>query len=813
MAQANQPKPTIAWSLIGGLALGPILLIILRLFPALDLRIQSPAGHFWIVTSALLVGLLMIGLVIRAALVRRDGRALMLGFGFLAMSLMFLIHAIATPGVMFENTSVATQWSTPLALLVAAIIFALSMSQRLAEGLIRWWGRWLALGSGLWLAYAGLMLVYIPNTVMPAIQAPTTQAGQVSQHGYDEYGDAYGYGDEADPTPVATTQPTQSSQATYDEYGDKYDYGYGDDESAAAPLGTPQPTNATSPHSLHTQMRSLAPTIFPFVVWLTVALFGWTAWFYGKQWRETPTLPLATFVIAAILLAETALAALYGELWQLSFWSYHVLLLAAIGTITYGVIRGVERTGSLTSAVEGLLLNSTLQRQQAGFQNAMSQLLNAFEAGDRTVSHHLRRELSQRFALAEDQLDLLQHAVGLVEQDREQGRRLQALVDISHTVTLELEADALISRVIASLANMLQPALAAVGLLEAEQLHIQAQHYLIKGEPSHQSLSLPLSAFPMEWLTVTDLPYISALTGPLKPLAVNLQPAYLIPLQHHTQLIGILFLQLNADQQIDARSEGVLQSVAAHLATGITNSRLYSALQTEHQQLQRSEQLREQMNQMVVHDLKNPLTVIINYLDLLRRQALPESQRELVEGARRSSRTLVGLVSDLLDTARLQEGHMSINREHVPIAPLLHNVANELRSWAEQEAKIISIQADPELYATIDGDLMRRVLSNLLSNAIKHTPIQTEIKLIAHQADDQIIFQVADNGPGIPEALQASLFDRFTILNEQNHTRQRSTGLGLYFCKLAVEAHEGEIGVVSNPTAGTIFTITMPHHN
>jgi len=61
--------------------------------------------------------------------------------------------------------------------------------------------------------------------------------------------------------------------------------------------------------------------------------------------------------------------------------------------------------------------------------------------------------------------------------------------------------------------------------------------------------------------------------------------------------------------------------------------------------------------------------------------------------------------------------------------------------------------------------------------------------------------------------LQASLFDRFTILNEQNHTRQRSTGLGLYFCKLAVEAHEGEIGVVSNSTTGTIFTITMPHHN
>lgn len=804
MAQANKPKPTIAWSLLGGLALGPILLIILRLFPALDLRIQSPAGHFWIVTSALLIGLLMIGLVIRAALVRRDGRALMLGFGFLAMSLMFLIHAIATPGVMFENTSVATQWSTPLALLVAAIIFALSMSQRLAEGLIRWWGRWLVLGSCLWLAYAGLMLIYIPTTVVPAIQTPTTQAGQVNQPSDNEYG----YGEQANAS-AATPQPTQSSQS----YSDKYDYGYGDDESAAAPLGTPQPTSATSPHSLHSEMRSLAPTIFPFMVWLTVALFGWTAWFYGKQWRATPTLPLATFVIAAILLAETALAALYGELWQLSFWSYHVLLLAAIGTITYGVIRGVERTGSLTSAVEGLLLNSTLQRQQAGFQNAMSQLLNAFEAGDRTASHHLRRELSQRFALAEDQLDLLQHAVGLVEQDREQGRRLQALVDISHTVTLELEADALISRVIASLANMLQPALAAVGLLEAEQLQIQAQHYLIKGEPSHQSLSLPLSAFPMEWLTVTDLPYISALTGPLKPLAVNLQPAYLIPLQYHTQLIGILFLQLNADHAIDARSEGVLQSVAAHLATGITNSRLYNALQTEHQQLQRSEQLREQMNQMVVHDLKNPLTVIINYLDLLRRQELPESQRELVEGARRSSRTLVGLVSDLLDTARLQEGHLSINREHVPIAPLLHNVANELRSWAEQEAKIIAIQSDPELYATIDGDLMRRVLSNLLSNAIKHTPIQTEIKLIAHQTDDQIIFQVADTGPGIPEALQASLFDRFTTLNEQNHTRQRSTGLGLYFCKLAVEAHEGEIGVVSNPTAGTIFTITMPHHN
>ncbi|XSG75335.1 ATP-binding protein [Herpetosiphon llansteffanensis] len=765
MAHTSKPKPTIAWSLIIGLLLGPALLIILRLFPALDLRVQSPAGHFWIVTIALLIGLGMIGLMIRAALVRRDGRALMLGLGFLAMSLMFLVHAIATPGVMFSNTSVATQWSTPLALFVASIIFTLSMSQRLAEGLIRSWQRWMLIGFGLWIGYTLLMMAYIPSTVIAT-------------------------------TPAPTTQPTQISADT-----------------APLPVTTPQPITTASPHSLHNEMRSLAPNVFPFIVWLTVALFGWTAWFYGKQWRANPTLPLATFIIAAILLAETALAALYGELWQLSFWSYHVLLLAAIGTITYGVIRGVERTGSLTSAVEGLLLKSTLQRQQAGFQNAMSQLLNAFEAGDRTTSPSLRRELSQQFALAEDQLDLLQQAVGLVAQDREQSRRLQALVDISYTVTLELEADALMSRVVASLANMLQPALAAVGLLDAEHLQIQAQHYLIKGEPSHQALSLPLSAFPMEWLTVTDLPYVSALTGPLKPLAVNQQQAYLIPLQHRTQLIGILFLQLNADQQIDARSEGVLQSVAAHLANGIINSRLYSALQTEHQQLQRSEQLREQMNQMVVHDLKNPLTVIINYLDLLRRQNLPESQRELVEGARRSSRTLVGLVSDLLDTARLQEGHMVINREHVPIAPLLNNVANELRSWAEQEAKVISIQAEPELYATIDGDLMRRVLSNLLSNAIKHTPMQTEIKLIAHHAAGQIIFQVIDNGPGIPEALQESLFDRFTTLSEQQYARQRSTGLGLYFCKLAVEAHEGTIGVVSNSELGTTFTISMPDHN
>lgn len=754
------------WLVGGALLIGPFALLLLRLLPSLDLTYQSTHSHFWVVTIAAIMAMAMASLILVAAIVRRDGRSLLIGIAFLALSSLFLVHAISTPGVVFSNTGHATQWSTPLALLFAAIILAISTSRRLAQqpGLINYWQVWLLAGFVLWVGYTLFMLLYVPrNTPTPSMPAQTTLSVPANSYDNANFADSY----------PAETRPASSIQQ---------------------------------------KLFALAPRLFPFVTLLNVGLYGFTAFVYGRRWQRTPTAPLAAVAIAAVLLAETAIAAQFGVQWYLSFWLYHVLLLSAVSVVTYGVVRGIERTGSLTSAVEGLLLGATIERQQRAFQDGMGILLQALENGDRAAIPSMRNDLRQRFALAEDQLDLLQHAVAVVAQDREQGRRLQALVDISHTVTLDLAPDELIHTVVATLAKTTHATLAAVGIIEDGLMVVQANHRIECGKPATETLRVPTAALPLQWFLSTDVPYNTPLNDGLAALAVNSGEALLLPLSHHAELIGVLIFQPQQSDECDLRMESVLQAVAAHLATALTNIRLYQVLQHEHAQLHTSEQTREQLNQMIVHDLKNPLTAIVNYLDILKRDAITATQAELLAGARRSSTTMINLVTDLLDSARLQEGRLELRPQVVNLVDILEQCVTDLRAWANQDHKSLNVQAmSRQIMARVDAQLLERVLSNLISNAIKHTPVTTVITVGAAYDQHGLYITVHDNGPGISVGQQATLFERFNATaHSPTQARQRNTGLGLYFCKLAVAAHGGEIRVDSEPPNGTTFIITLP---
>jgi signal transduction histidine kinase len=756
------------------LLLGPLSLLLLRMYPGIDYKFQSPALHFWLVSGIALLAILMALLILRAAVVRRDGRALLVGLAFLTLSSMFLVHAVSTPSMLFMNTRHATQWSTPLALLSSGILLALSTNRRIASlpTLIVHWRRWFLLGFAIWVLYVAFMLFYVPAQ-STAAASPAPAAAHVE---HDEATD------EAEEYAAASVAPAESSQP-----------------APAAP-------------TVQQRLIDLAPRFFPFITALNLLLFGFAAIRYGLRWRRTPTRPLASLAIGSILLAETALAAQYGVTWQASFWSYHVLLMAAVLVVTYGVVRGAERSGSLSGAVEGVLLGATIERQRHAFQDGMDALLGALENGDRAALPELRRDLSSRFGLASDQLDLLQHAVAVVAQDREQGRRLQALVDISHTVTSDLDRDKIIENVVTTLSKMTNARLAAVGIIEDDQLHIAGRHRVINGVLSNEALHLPAEALPLAWLQSTDVPYNTVLDEQLAPLAVDDQEVLMLPLSHHTSIIGVLIFEPQGSQEIDSRVEGVLQSVASHLATALVNDRLYRTIQADHERILQSEQTKEEMNQLIVHDLKNPLTAIINYLDLLKRDSFTPSQYELIDGAWRSSRSMITLVSDLLDSSRLREGRLSLRLDTISLAQMLERCIGDMRSWAAQEHKTIQLlMNDSEQQIAIDADLFSRVITNLLSNAIKHTPAASTIEVRARRDDENIVVEVHDNGPGIPAELQPTLFERFSsAARASSNGRQRNTGLGLYFCKLAVEAHGGTISVHSHPSTGTTFMISLP---
>jgi signal transduction histidine kinase len=239
--------------------------------------------------------------------------------------------------------------------------------------------------------------------------------------------------------------------------------------------------------------------------------------------------------------------------------------------------------------------------------------------------------------------------------------------------------------------------------------------------------------------------------------------------------------------------------------------------------LQQLEQNKEQLMQMVVHDLKNPLTALIGFLEILRMDQLSAEQQQLLDGALRSGKNLSGLISDLLDIGRIEDGQLDL--DYSPFGPreLLIDCAAEMSAWLSQDGKYIKIEAEADLPALqADLRLMRRVLLNLLSNAIKHTPLGIQIILrafVSHtitrvdaapSAPMTLVIEVADTGFGIPPEYLDRIFEKFGRVKGEAHSGQESTGLGLTFCRLAVEAHGGTIGVSSVVGQGTTFRVTLP---
>ena len=223
------------------------------------------------------------------------------------------------------------------------------------------------------------------------------------------------------------------------------------------------------------------------------------------------------------------------------------------------------------------------------------------------------------------------------------------------------------------------------------------------------------------------------------------------------------------------------------------------------------EELRNDLMSMIVHDLRSPLGNIMSALDILR-STLPgddEMLNSLLSIAGRAAARLSRLVNSLLDLRRLETGDVMLNL--VPIDPLIL-----LREAVEQvqpmiEAKAIQLIANvpgqlPEV--PLDVDMIRRVLINLLDNAVKYTPQGGVVTVAAKIGRERLTVNVRDNGPGIPEGEHERIFDKFTRVQRQ--AAPQGLGLGLAFCKLAIEAHGGRIWVESTGERGANFTFLLP---
>jgi len=239
-----------------------------------------------------------------------------------------------------------------------------------------------------------------------------------------------------------------------------------------------------------------------------------------------------------------------------------------------------------------------------------------------------------------------------------------------------------------------------------------------------------------------------------------------------------------------------------------------SEINRQYRRLQELEKLRTDLTDMLVHDLRTPLTSVLGSLQTLKAGALGEMSAEMSEMVDLSldgSEHLLRLVNDLLDISKIESGSMELAIQPANIRDLVDSAVQQVRTLAFEKNIDLQTQTVPESYQPeCDEDLIRRVLVNLLGNAVKFTPTGGTVSILVSEDSKGYTIRVNDSGPGIPKEFHEKIFDKFQQMNLRHSGKGSSTGLGLTFCKLVVEAHDGRIWVESEPEHGSSFAFFLP---
>jgi len=263
--------------------------------------------------------------------------------------------------------------------------------------------------------------------------------------------------------------------------------------------------------------------------------------------------------------------------------------------------------------------------------------------------------------------------------------------------------------------------------------------------------------------------------------------------------------------------------VVARVRSLVRARRDRQELASAYQDLKVAEELRQFLAQMLVHDLRTPLTTVLASLDMLQTGMagqLSEIQQEIAELCVKSGNHLLSLVNELLDISKLESGEMHLNRDQIEPLALIQSAAAHLEGQARYYTTSIQIEASPDLPPLwADEDLLRRVIINLLGNALKFGgrkhPVIVSVQVQEDEeseAETKAVYQfsVRDFGQGIATDDQERIFSKFAQAQDRHDQRRgSSTGLGLTFCKLAVEAHGGRIWVESELEQGSTFFFTV----
>ncbi|MEZ0258309.1 MAG: ATP-binding protein, partial [Chthoniobacter sp.] len=258
-------------------------------------------------------------------------------------------------------------------------------------------------------------------------------------------------------------------------------------------------------------------------------------------------------------------------------------------------------------------------------------------------------------------------------------------------------------------------------------------------------------------------------------------------------------------EEVDAR-------VAAHLKMRRLQLDLTARnreLQQSNAELRRLQDLRDNLTQMIVHDLRSPLTGVYGSMQYISGEIdklSPETQR-MVQLSQGALDQVLAMINSLLDVSKIEAGQLELQRRPCDLAAIAHDAVNILSGMRGQREVRIDAECE-SLPLHIDRDLICRVLQNLLSNAFKFTRSNGKIRVHLTHQTDRVRVSVIDDGPGVAPEFHQRIFEKFGQV--QSDQPRVGTGLGLTFCRLAVEAHGGTIGIDSEVGKGSTFWFELP---
>ncbi len=227
---------------------------------------------------------------------------------------------------------------------------------------------------------------------------------------------------------------------------------------------------------------------------------------------------------------------------------------------------------------------------------------------------------------------------------------------------------------------------------------------------------------------------------------------------------------------------------------------------TQHAELHR---FKDELSAMIVHDLKNPLAAVISNLEfaLTGTDTFQNDTRESIDEAKVASRRALRIIESLLDVTRIEAGRLDLRRRPTNVSELLGTVVNQRTLLTRARDIQVNCRGDNQQRIDVDSDLILRVIENLFDNSVRYTPSGGRIELCSTADDEHACIRVGNTGPPIPQEFRRVIFEKY---GQVAPTGRTNLGLGLYFCRLATEAHGGRIWVEDTPDFPTVFGLEFP---